>query len=376
MKKITTILFALLLSAASLTAQVAINADGSEPDGSAMLDIKSTTSGLLLPRMTNAQRETIASPAAGLTIFNTDESTVQFYDGSFWKNFNPSPCVPPTPSTITGNQLPGCNQTGLTYSIAEVAGASSYNWAVPAGATIVSGQGTTAIVVNMGCISGNVSVRAESGCGNSDYVDLYITTFTCGDQYTDVRNGKTYNTVTIGDQCWFAENLDIGTRIDGGSDQTDNSTIEKYCYDDDPNNCSVYGGLYQWDEMMQYATTEGVQGICPDGWHLPADGEWTVLINHLGGETFAGGKLKEAGTSHWASPNTNGTNESGFTALPGGTKITGGGFSFLGRYGVWWSSSEVTDTHARIRSLYYTNGQVGRDYDYKTTGFSVRCLKN
>ena len=454
-----TILLAMLINFGLNTiAQVAINNDGSSPDGSAMLDIKSTNSGLLLPRLSNIQRDAIITPAAGLIIFNTDEEAFQFYDGTYWKYLNLSSCVPQQPANITGNDYPDCNQTGLTYSIAEVSWASSYNWTVPADATITNGQGTTAITVDMGTQSGNVSVRAESGCGNSNYKnlaitigipaqpgaitgnilpepnapgeiytidsingatsynwtvptgatitngqgttsitvdfgttsgnvsvrsesacgnsnyeDLSITLFTCGDAFVDARNSQSYTTVEIGNQCWFAENLNIGSKIIGANNQTDNNIIEKYCYNDDDANCTTYGGLYQWNEMMQYVTTDGAQGICPDGWHLPTDTEWTTLTDYLGGTSVAGEKMKS--TSGWYN-NGNGTNSSGFTGFPGGYRGNDGSFNSLGDRGYWWSSHETSGTRAWDRGLYYNDGLVHRGGSYKTDGFSVRCLKN
>ncbi|MCK5839195.1 MAG: hypothetical protein KAG99_05065, partial [Bacteroidales bacterium] len=103
----------------------------------------------------------------------------------------------------------------------------------------------------------------------------------CGDPFTDSRDGATYNTIQIGTQCWMAENLNIGTRIDGVNDQINNSIIEKYCYNDIEDSCDVYGGLFQWDEMMQYITDTLAQGICPTGWHIPADYEWKVLEGNV-----------------------------------------------------------------------------------------------
>lgn len=200
-------------------------------------------------------------------------------------------------------------------------------------------------------------------------------TWQCGDPLVDPRDSQSYNTVSIANQCWMAENLNVGTRIDGVDEQTDNSTMEKYCYDDDVANCDIYGGLYQWDEMMQYVTTEGVQGICPDGWHLPTDDEWTTLTTFLGGENVAGGKMKETGTTHWNSPNTGATNSSGFTALPGGFRYSGS-FSSLGNYGYWRSSSEYSGSNVWYRYLFYDGVRVDRNNGYKTSGFSVRCLKN
>ena len=199
----------------------------------------------------------------------------------------------------------------------------------------------------------------------------------CGDFLTDERDGKAYKTVQIGNQCWFKHNLNIGTRIDGVNDQTDNGTIEKYCYDNDENNCYVYGGLYQWDEMMQYVTTEKTKGICPTGWHVPADAEWTMLIDNLGGENIAGDKLKEKGTTHWINNNVDASNSSGFTALPGGAiNFSDGQFMMLGDYGLFWSSTELDGTYSLLKYLLNSNAGVYRYRDYKTNGFSVRCLKD
>ena len=199
----------------------------------------------------------------------------------------------------------------------------------------------------------------------------------CGIPFTDPRDDQTYNSIQIGDQCWMAENLNIGIMINGSNNQTDNSIIEKYCYDNSTANCDEYGGLYQWNEMMQYTTTQGMQGICPADWHLPTDGEWTILTDLLGGLDVAGGKMKETGTSHWVSPNTGATNESGFTALPGGFCIVSAGvFLYLGQSGYWLSSTEYSETNAWYRSLSYNNNIVNHDNITKFSGFSVRCLKD
>jgi uncharacterized protein (TIGR02145 family) len=202
----------------------------------------------------------------------------------------------------------------------------------------------------------------------------------------DSRDGISYETVQIGDHCWMAENLNIGTRIDGSNNQIDNGIIEKYCFNNTEANCDVYGGLYQWDEMMQYETTEGVQGICPDGWHVPTDAEWceleqevdaTISCNTTGWlGVDGGGKLKEAGTIHWNSPNAGATNSSGFTALPGGYRRPNETFHNVGNFGNWSSSSQHGTSTVWYRSLYYDNAQVGRYYNYKSYGWSVRCLKD
>ncbi|MBL7104347.1 MAG: hypothetical protein ISS18_08445 [Bacteroidales bacterium] len=210
--------------------------------------------------------------------------------------------------------------------------------------------------------------------------------FSCGEVLIDERDGQSYNTVQIGDQCWLAENLNIGTRIDGVNNQTDNQIIEKYCYNDIEDSCDVYGGLYQWNEMMQYTTIQGVQGICPSGWHLPTDTEWCTLENEVDAGTVscsatgwrgidAGGNLKETDTTHWSSPNTGATNSSGFTALPSGYRGTGGDFLILTLVTNFWASSE-SGSNAWGRDLDYTVAQVRRLNHAKTYGFSVRCLKD
>ncbi|MBK7215160.1 MAG: fibrobacter succinogenes major paralogous domain-containing protein [Bacteroidales bacterium] len=127
---------------------------------------------------------------------------------------------------------------------------------------------------------------------------------------------KIYRTIQIGNQCWLKDNLNIGSRINGSLDQTDNGIIEKYCYNNLESNCDNYGGLYQWGETMNYSTSEGSKGICPDGWHIPRDIEWIALRIYLGGIDTAGGKMKEPRNSHWHSPNTGATNSSGFLLSP------------------------------------------------------------
>jgi uncharacterized protein (TIGR02145 family) len=209
----------------------------------------------------------------------------------------------------------------------------------------------------------------------------FVVPFVCGNDFIDARDGQTYSSVLIGTQCWMAENLNIGTRINGVAEQTDNSIIEKYCFDNSEVNCDTYGGLYQWNEMMQYATIEGVQGICPAGWHLPTDEEWTILTAFLGGESIAGGKMKatgtfEAGTGLWYAPNEGATNSSGFTVLPGGIRDYNGSFYDMGSYAYFWSSTEFYFDNAWGRFLGYNNSVVLTYDGYKYDGFSSRCIQD
>ena len=199
----------------------------------------------------------------------------------------------------------------------------------------------------------------------------------CPGMPTFTYGGQVYNTVQIGTQCWMKENLNIGTRIDGSQDQTNNGIIEKYCYNDDDNNCTTYGGLYQWHEIMQYVTTEGTQGICPSGWHMPTNTEWVTLTNYLGGESVAGGKMKEAGYSHWLSPNTGATNQTGFTALPSGANVGYPFYNGLNSYTYISSSSMDNPSGFGIdRDLDYQNAGAYYQGTDNHIGVSVRCVKN
>ncbi|OQX76065.1 MAG: hypothetical protein B6D61_09335, partial [Bacteroidetes bacterium 4484_249] len=210
--------------------------------------------------------------------------------------------------------------------------------------------------------------------------------FYCADSITDVRDGQKYKIVNIGSQCWMAQNLNIGIMINGDNNQIDNNTIEKYCYDNDGENCDTYGGLYQWDEMMQYVSAEGTQGICPDGWYLPTDEEWKMLEGAVDSQYDypnpiwdyynlwrgydAGSNIKS--TSGW-SYGGNGSDQYGFNALPGGRHSSF--FQYLTTNSSFWSSSENIN-HSWDRELSYGNEGVRRRTGVQNYGFSVRCLKN
>jgi len=165
--------------------------------------------------------------------------------------------------------------------------------------------------------------------------------------------------------------------------------LEKYCYDDLTSNCDIYGGFYQWAEAVQYlngatnttswnpSPTGNVQGICPAGWHIPADAEWTQMTDFLGGSLVAGGKMKETGTTHWLDPNGDATNSIGFTILGSGHREPNGTFTDIHGYSNYWSSTEYSATFPWSRALGFLDGIIWTDSQWeKTKGFSVRCLKN
>jgi uncharacterized protein (TIGR02145 family) len=183
--------------------------------------------------------------------------------------------------------------------------------------------------------------------------------------------GNIYKTIKIGTQTWMAENLKA-TRYNDSTLLTNTYPVCVWYNDDSAAFKAVYGGLYTWPYIDR--SSNGDKNVCPTGWHIPSDEDWTTLTDYLGGENVAAGKLKEAGSSHWAVPNGGATNESGFTALPGGFF---GGDASLGNIGFWWSSSLNTEIHPSnvwIRIMYYQSGFMTRTYT--KGGFSIRCIKD
>ncbi len=195
---------------------------------------------------------------------------------------------------------------------------------------------------------------------------------------TDI-DGNVYQTVKIGTQWWMAENLKVthyrnGDIILRKEDNTTwvNLTMGACCnYDNNSNNVHTYGKLYNW-----YAVDDN-HNIAPEGWHVPSDEDWQILIEYLGGKWLAGGKMKETGTTHWEIPNEGATNESGFSALPSGYRnYHDGRYDDLGFSADFWSSSESESNDVWTRGLWKGNSWVARYTTYKQGGYSVRCVKN
>jgi uncharacterized protein (TIGR02145 family) len=193
------------------------------------------------------------------------------------------------------------------------------------------------------------------------------------------QDGNVYKTVTIGTQTWMAENLRTTKYNDGTAipNVTDNDewgglSTGAYCnYNNTINTDTIatYGRLYNW-----HAVNTGK--LAPKGWHVPSDAEWTQLTTYLGGVSVAGGKLKETGTTHWNSPNGGATNETGFTALPGGFRITYGSFFNIGDLGLWWSATESYASIAWGHVVGSNDGGVRRHNYDKELGYSVRCVRD
>jgi uncharacterized protein (TIGR02145 family) len=194
---------------------------------------------------------------------------------------------------------------------------------------------------------------------------------------TDI-DGNVYHTIAIGTQVWMVENLrttryNDGTAIPLVTDSTawSNLSTPGYCWynNDAATYKSTYGALYNW-----YTVNTGK--LAPAGWHVPSDAEWSTLTTYLGGESVAGGKLKEAGTTHWTTPNTGATNETGFSALPGGFRYYVSTFDLIGDNGYWWSATASDATNSWNRFMFNDNADVSR-YDFNNTGgFSVRCVRD
>ena len=250
----------------------------------------------------------------------------------------------------------------------------------------VFAQNDTMYIMKSGAIAGQYNVNTEVDSvifykptlegNNTNNGDIVFNPNITYGSITDI-DGNTYKTVTIGTQTWMAENLKVTKYNDGIAipNVTNNTawrelTTGALCdYDNTPSNSETYGKLYNW-----HAVNTGK--LCPTGWHVPSDAEWTELTDYLGGTSVAGGKLKETGTTHWASPNAGATNETGFTALPGGLRYNNGSFYNIGNHGYWWSAAENYAVSAWYRYMYYNNSGVSRGNDNKELGFSVRCVRD
>lgn len=223
-----------------------------------------------------------------------------------------------------------------------------------------------------------------NNCGiSSDTIIVYFlnsSNLVCGEFFPDFRDSTLYKTVQVGNQCWFAENLNYGNFIKGNQDPSNNQVAEKFCYDSDESNCDLMGGLYRWTELMQYVSVESSQGVCPEGWHVPSDTDWYTLESYLDTSindpsssgyrgTDAGVKLKNGGSS-------------GMNMQLSG--IYAGGNNFYGvetvvpSFGNYASSSEYLfdNNKSWFRSLYETEDGIQRNFDTKYYGMYVRCLHN
>ena len=375
--------------------------------------------------------------------------------------------LPSAAGTISGSNTVCQGQNGVAYSIPGISNANSYQWILPIGATIISGNSSHSILVNFSssATSGILQVQGENYCGlgaasqeflvqvnplpdtayagpdqvvvndtiallqanapaygsgtwsvangpggsfqdihnpNTEFygqleesyelnwtlsnscgssvdvihIEFALPAWLCGDQLVDSRDGQSYNTTQIGNQCWMAQNLNYGTMIDGATVSTNNNTVEKYCYLNLTSNCTAKGGLYSWDEAMEYSIQPGATGICPSGWHMPTDDEWKILEMALG-MSQAQADLINAwrGTNQGAQMMVGGG--SGYECLLSGRRQPGGTFGLNNSYEYMWTSNEYSSTNSWRRCLRTSDDKVGRWNTFpKDFGFSIRCVKD
>lgn len=253
-----------------------------------------------------------------------------------------------------------------------------------------NGSGTGTFSSSLTCLTPNTAyyVRAyatnSAGTGYGNEITFTTTNSTIvtgipclGIPTVKDIDGNTYNTVQIGAQCWTKENLKVtkyrvGANISTGLDITfwDTTRNGAYAiYDNDNANEAIYGKLYNWNAV-------GSRGLCPTGWHVPTDLEWTTLTTYLGDDGLVRGKIKSVGTTYWYCPNGEATNESGFSALPGGYRSPSGSFTEIRESAHFWSATELGSGDAWFRDVDSRNGNLGISAGSKEYGFSVRCLRD
>ena len=228
-------------------------------------------------------------------------------------------------------------------------------------------SGTSSADGNLSSSSGEELSSSSVASSSSVTKDWFNAAISYG-SLTDSRDNQVYKTVVIGTQTWMAENLNFDTLSGTGS----------WCYNNEARECAINGHLYDWNTAMagsasSDATPSGVQGICPTGWHVPSNAEWTVLTDYVGGDSTAGTKLK-ANSLRWTFNNP-GTDDYGFSALPGGS-YDGSVFGGFGNSGDWCTASAYssTDAYDRLMGRNYAN-VYSINFD-KTFGFSLRCVKD
>jgi uncharacterized protein (TIGR02145 family) len=203
-------------------------------------------------------------------------------------------------------------------------------------------------------------------CSDLAVLTLHVQTpanFICGNSLTDIRDNWAYPTISIGSQCWMAANLNFGSRIISTQVQRDNCQVEKYCFGDINANCVLYGGLYQWDEMMQYQDVPGIQGFCPPGWHVPSEAEWNILFSNYVNNGFAAAALKSSGYS-------------GFNASLFGTEYFNRSSNFFNFATMIWSSTSHGPVKAWAHGMNDPDPSASYYPGSRANAFQVRCLKD
>jgi uncharacterized protein (TIGR02145 family) len=257
---------------------------------------------------------------------------------------------------------------GVCWSTSDNPSISDYKTMEEAGASSFTSELTGLSPGTVYYLRSYATNKMGTGYGN-------VIMFQTENGFIDPRDGNVYSTVTIGNQVWMAENLRYLPSV-VGSAKSSNVTPYHYVYDYEGTDVSSakatanyisYGVLYNWPAAISAS---------PPGWHLPRDREWIELIDYLGGEDIAGGKLKETGSTFWLSPNAGATDEYGFTALPGGYRVERAYFHYIGIVGYWWSATDGGTDYAWLHGLKYDDTDVWRNISLKVFGLSVRCVKD
>ena len=366
----------------------AINSTGVPADKSAIMDVSGNGKGVLIPRMSTANRP--PNPAEALLIYNSSSQCFEAFNAntSQWVNIACiKACLVPAPAEAS--HLASADMIQWNWNA--VSGAADYKWNTTndySTATTVSPAGTTTMVQNgLNCnTTYTLYVWALNSCGVSKPAVLTQTTtacaYHCGQDgtFTDARDGQTYGFVKIGSQTWMCQNLNATKYSNGDAilNVTDNTAWVNayegaYCnYNNDANNAAIYGRLYHG------MTLRDSRKLCPVGWHMPTNDEWTILTDYLGGYMVAGGKMKETGFDHWQDPNIDATNASGFTALSAGFRDFNGKFGGEVVYGYWWSSTVSSYSIWQYMSIYVDAWSgLARSYALDVNiGLSVRCIKD
>ncbi len=328
--------------------------------------------------MSFEEREALENPQEGMQIYNTTTNCLNYFNGSNWfetcGDCSPMPSVADAgnDTAVEGgatNILLSANipQNGLgQWSVINGTGGDFENPTDPT--TSFTGSQETSYTLRW---------TITSVC-DSSYDEVNISFYTwCGIPFTDPRDAQSYETIQIGDQCWMAENLNVGTMIAGSHYQVDNGVIEKYCYNNDQANCDNLGGLYQLHESVQYNPTQGQQGICPPGWHLPTDLEWKILEGTVDSQYGIGDPEWDGIEFRGSDAGTNLRlgGSSGFDAISTGYRLSNGNFGFSYVTYFWTSTGDMRSA-AWIRHLFgNVNPYVWRSFNTSTDGYSVRCLK-
>ncbi|NCC88542.1 MAG: hypothetical protein EOM05_11905, partial [Clostridia bacterium] len=391
--------YCLLLATNCFSQGAAINTTGTAADASAILDVSSTSAGMLIPRMTKSDRNAIGSPAEGLLIYQTDDTVGFWYRSSgVWKLMGSGAGSSIANGTAAGNTLYWDGSQWIESSnIYNASGSVGINTNNPDSSAYLDVSGSTKgfliprLTTSERNAINNPAVGLQIFNKTTKCFEFFINNnweesscaFNCGDAFVDIRDRQSYQSVQIGNQCWMKENLKYLPEVSElatGSETTPYYYV--YGYDGTDvlvaksiSNFSNYGVLYNWSAAVagsvgSSSNPSNIRGICPKGWHLPSDDEWKQLEMFLGLSqvqadatslrgTDEGNKLKSVGTAYWNSPNSGATNSTGFTALPGGTRTDAGAFAAINsRFYCWTTTTE--GSNAYYRSLLYNYNTIGR----------------